>query len=94
MTTLQLDARDATPEDLADAFWNLGSDEQARFYNRLAEVTRDAPFPMQLQAITDDDGLTLAGRRVMEAIGEYSHWGLVPHCDPWLWLRDWEARNP
>ena len=28
-------------------------------------------------ADTDDDGLSLAGRRVMQAIGEYSHWGIL-----------------
>lgn len=73
---------EVTPELLAEQFCNLGQDEQARFYNRVAEVATNigSPdgcwFPLQLQAITDDDGLTLGGRRVMQYIGEYSHWGL------------------
>lgn len=69
--------QELTPELLAQAFWNMGSDEQARFYNELDAVA-DFKFPFQLQWITEDDGLTLAGRRVMQAIGEYSHCGMVP----------------
>ena len=69
--------QDITPEILAELFWNLNSEEQARFYNHLDTVA-DFQFPSQLQSITDEDGLTLAGRRVMGCIGEYSHWGLVP----------------
>jgi len=67
-----------TPEMLAEAFWEMNSEEQARFYNHLDEIA-DFHFPFQMQSITDDDGITLAGRRVMQCIGEYSHWGLVPH---------------
>lgn len=72
---------DATPELVAEMFAGLGSDGQARFFNHVAAVssTWAAPnggWPMQLQWITEDDGLTLAGRRVMQHIGEYSHWGL------------------
>ena len=68
---------DITPETLARLFWLMDSDQQARFYNHLDYVA-DFHFPFQLQAITDEQGLTLAGRRVMQTIGEYSHWGLVP----------------
>lgn len=71
---------DAQPEDLAEAFASLCSDEQSRFYNHLGSVSEDW-LPMQLQYITDDDGLTLAGRRVMQMIGEYSHWGVC--ADKW-----------
>lgn len=66
-----------SPEILAEVFWGLDSSEQARFYNHLDTIA-DYKFPFQLQSITDEDGLTLAGRRVMQHIGEYSHWGLVP----------------
>lgn len=78
---------DLTPELLAEAFANMGSDEQARFYNRLGEVATDW-LPFQLQAITDDDGLTLRGRQVMQSIGDYSHWGLVPKADRSFLERD------
>ena len=69
-----------TPEEIAELFASLSSEEQARFFNRVAEVAsvwQGAGFVMQMQYITDDEGLTLAGRRVMQYIGEYSHWGLV-----------------
>lgn len=71
--------REASPEQIAEAFCSMGSDEQARFFNHVAKVasTWSSSFPFQLQAITDDDGLDLGGRRVMQEIGEYSHWGLV-----------------
>lgn len=74
--------KEVTPEIVAEIFAGMGSDEQARFFNRISEVasTWDCGFPMQLQWVTDDDGLTLGGRRVMQNIGEYSHWGLVAKC--------------
>ena len=71
--------KDATPEIIAELFAGLGSDGQARFFNHVDEVAStwgNGGWPMQLQYVTEDDGLTLAGRRVMQEIGEYSHWGL------------------
>lgn len=73
------EAKDVTPEMVAELFAGMGSDEQALFFNHVASIasTWDGMgFPMQLQFITEDDGLSLAGRRVMQEIGEYSHWGL------------------
>jgi len=72
--------QDLSPEILAEAFASMDSAEQARFFNHIAEVASiwNCGWPFQLQAITDEDGLTLSGRRVMQEIGEYSHWGLVP----------------
>lgn len=71
---------DITPEMVAELFAEMYADEQAAFFNHVAAIssTWGGGMAMQLQSITDDDGLTLAGRRVMQAIGEYSHWGLVP----------------
>ena len=72
-----------TPELLAELFAGMGSDEQARFFNHVDKVASTwrggGGLSMQLQYVTDDDGLTLGGRRVMQAIGDYSHWGLVPN---------------
>ena len=65
-----------TPELLAELYWNMGSEDQAKFYNHLDTIA-DYHYPFQLQAITEEDGLTLGGRRVMAAIGEYSHWGIT-----------------
>ena len=69
----------ATPELIAEMYASMFSCEQAAFFNHVAVVaSRFGGMSMQNQYITDDDGLTLAGRRVMQGIGEYSHWGLVP----------------
>jgi len=69
-----------TPDMLAELFACMDSSQQAEFFNHVAEVSSKWHncFEMQLQYITDEDGLTLGGRRVMQGIGEYSHWGLVP----------------
>lgn len=74
--------KEITPEIVAEIFAGMRSDEQARFFNRVSEIASawGGGFPMQLQWVTDDDGLTLSGRRVMQQIGEYSHWGLVAKC--------------
>ena len=71
---------DITPEILAELFAELDADEQAMFFNHVDMVASkwQAPFCFQLQSITDSELLTLQGRRVMQGIGEYSHWGLVP----------------
>lgn len=79
-----VDKPDITPpEVLAEQFAGLNSELQARFFNHVAECSSkwEGLFCMQLQAITDEDALTLGGRRVMQGIGEYSHWGLVPSID-------------
>jgi hypothetical protein len=70
--------RDITPQDVAELFAAMNAEDQAEFYNHLAKVASDW-LSMQAQYITDSEKLTLAGRRVMQTIGEYSHWGLVPH---------------
>ncbi len=54
---------------LADLFWDMGEDEQARFFNRMGEFEK---LPMQLQAVTDHERLELKGRSAMKRIGEYS----------------------
>lgn len=65
-----------TPEILAKLFWNMDGSDQAKFYNHLDEIA-EFKFPVQLQCITEDEGLTLSGRRCMQMIGEYSHWGVT-----------------
>ena len=68
-----------TPEILAELFTELDSDQQAVFFNHIDAVASkwQSPFCFQLQSITDSDCLTLQGRRVMQGIGDYSHFGLV-----------------
>ena len=74
----------ASPELIAEMFACLSSEEQARFFNhvdKVASTWSGGGFCFQLQYITDEDGLTLAGRRVMQQIGDYSHWGITPQSD-------------
>lgn len=69
---------EASPELLAELFARLDNNDQARFFNRVAEVAdtwSNGGWPFQLQYVTESE-LTLGGRRVMQMIGEYSHWGL------------------
>lgn len=69
-----------TPEDIAQLFCDLDSAQQARFFNHVGEIAsrwKGMGLAMQLQYITDEDGLNYAGRRVMQHIGDYSHWGLA-----------------
>ena len=59
-----------TPEELADLFAELDSGEQARFFNRIAEVASKwkSPFEFQLQAITDEDGFAAVNAMGGESI--------------------------
>lgn len=69
-----------TPEVVAELFADMDSRSQAKFFNSVSEIAsawNGGGLPFQLQAITEEDGLTLQGRNVMSMIGEYSHWGLV-----------------
>ena len=71
--------QDVTPEIVAEVFAELDSEKQALFFNRVAEIASKwswGGMGMQLQYVTDEDGLSLGGRRVMSEIGDYSHWGL------------------
>ena len=69
-----------TPQEVAKLFASMDSVQQAEFFNEIAAISSvwKNSLCFQLQYITDEDGLTLAGRRVMQEIGEYSHWGLIP----------------
>lgn len=54
---------------LADLFWDLDNEEQARFFNQLGEQPK---LPIQLRSVTDCEVLNIKGRGAMRAIGEYS----------------------
>jgi hypothetical protein len=74
-----IETRELDTETIAEAFWELDQSEQARFFNHLYKIA-DYKFPFRHQYITDDHGLTMQGRRVMQHIGEYFHWGLTTKC--------------
>lgn len=70
-----------TPEIVAKLFTDFNSEEMAIFFNHIDECCsrwngREGCWPMQLQYVTEESTLTLAGRAVMQSIGDYSHWGL------------------
>lgn len=63
-----------TARELAQEFCGLTSEDQALFFNSIADIVVaewGAEFCFQLQAVTDEKGLTVAGRDVMSQIGEY-----------------------
>ena len=62
-----------SPEDIADCFCDLHDDEQAIFFNRIAEevATWGTSFCFQLQAVIDSLHLTSGGKDIMRQIGEY-----------------------
>lgn len=64
-----------TPEDVAQMFCEMDSNEQARFFNEIAETVKgwDQPFSFQLQAVTDKPELTSQARNVMAQIGIYAY---------------------
>jgi hypothetical protein len=55
--------------EIADLFWDLDAHAQSEFFNHLARQDR---LVFQLQAVSDCDALSSAGRTVMATIGEYS----------------------
>jgi hypothetical protein len=63
-----------SPEDLAEAFAGMMSDDQATFLSHLASLSDswDGPLVMQLQYISKSENLTDKGRNLMELIGEYA----------------------
>jgi len=62
------------PQELAEEFCNMGDNEQAIFFNEIANISDkwDKQFCFQLQAITNSKELTNEGRAIMESIGNYS----------------------
>ena len=62
-----------TPDELAFEFANMGDEQQAMFFNELANITSkwERPLCFQLQYIIDNPALTKEGRKIMQEIGEY-----------------------
>jgi hypothetical protein len=56
---------------LADAFWSMGDDEQAVFFNQLGKHTGGLNFTMQMYSMHKCGILTKDGRCAMLHIGEF-----------------------
>ena len=72
-----IDLKDAklvlTPQQVAEEFAEMDSDDQARFFNRLAIVVaswKGADCTAQMQMVTDSKLLSVEGLAIMAAIGE------------------------
>lgn len=58
-----------TPEELAEAFWDLASDQQAVFFNHLGLITGGGnDFEKQMLYVADE-GLTEEAKKVISIIG-------------------------
>ena len=75
-----LEQQKSVSELTAEMFCELDSAGQAEFFNHISKIASNwncGGISMQLQYITEYDGLTLSGRRIMQMIGHYSHWGIA-----------------
>ena len=68
-----------SPEAIAEMFCEMDTSQQARFFNHIDKVASKWQIDRtyELNHITEESGLTLSGRHVMDSIGEYSHWVTV-----------------
>ena len=62
-----------TPLDLARTFCNYDADEQAKFFEYIAQISLhwEHHLCFQLGAVSNSGELTTEGKRVMQQIGEY-----------------------
>jgi hypothetical protein len=62
-----------TPDELAFEFSQMNDEQQAMFFNELADIVGkwDGTFCFQMQFVRDNQALTQEGRNVMRQIGEY-----------------------
>lgn len=64
---LEIDVK-VTPEMMAEAFWKMGSDEQARFFHALSKEIGGDQFHSECQWWYLDDELSKDGRDVLMSI--------------------------
>jgi len=62
-----------TPDELASEFSRMDDEQQAMFFNELAEIVSkwDRPFCFQMQFVIDNPNLTQEGKSLMREIGGY-----------------------
>lgn len=83
--TTEVEIKDLTPEQLAEAFWDMDNLDQAKFFNRLASCVLASPapyggsvgtfYPLDVQMYEVAKECLPSGKRAMEMIGEstYGH---------------------
>ena len=66
--------KEITPKQIAEAFANMPSDEQAEFFSHFAEIAFGWPVQdglfIQLHSISRENNLTEQGKNAMRLIGE------------------------
>ena len=61
-----------TPQELAEAFWEMTEGGQAEFFSRLAHLNPEQQaFPVQMMQVSQSKLLTSEGARVMRTIGVF-----------------------
>ncbi len=63
-----------TIEEVAEAFCEMNSAEQAAFFNTVYAIASDwaSPFSYQMDSVASESVLDEGGRSIMRQIGEYS----------------------
>jgi hypothetical protein len=61
-----------TYEEIANEFWNMDSEDQAKFFNHIGK-NRKFDVAMQLEYIRQEEVLNTDGRELMKAIGDYAY---------------------
>lgn len=56
-------------DELAGIFWRMCNEEQAHFFNKLAEIDR-FKFELQMLSVAQSKHITDSGRDVMGTIGD------------------------
>ena len=72
-----------TGEQLAELFWNMGTESQAQFFNYLGDIPV-SKFTDQMHAVSKEESLSNGARAAMDVIGEYSEGEIT---------RDWSKLN-
>jgi len=68
---VQIDV-EPTPEELAEVFWHMDDQEQARFFTKLGDIS-GIKLTMQMACVADSDALSFNGKQAMHMIGEYGN---------------------
>lgn len=60
-----------TPQELAEAFWDMLPDWQAEFFNHISNISQAAAFSIQMLHASRSELLTGEGAMVMRTIGDF-----------------------
>lgn len=58
-----------TPERLADLFWEMDADDQAKFFSTLGVIAGVDDFSTQMNSVSHSTYLNNSGSEIMDCIG-------------------------